>query len=97
MYYVIFLFYIQLIFIKNEINITEIDKKFESQFESSHLKTVCVLLVNKNDVLLKKIYGNFKVESNTPFNLGSISKSFTALGILQLIEKKKNITESKFE
>ncbi len=54
MYYLIFLFYIQLIFIKNEINITEIDKKFESQFESSHLKTVSFLLVNKKDISFKK-------------------------------------------
>ena len=89
MYYVIVLFYIRIIFIKNEINITEIDKKFESQFQSSHLKTVSVLLINKKDILFKKTYGKFKVESNTPFNLGSISKSFTALGILQLTEKKK--------
>ena len=88
MYYVLFLFYIQLIFIKNEINITEIDKKFESQFESSHLKTVSVLLVNKKDISFKKTYRKIKVNSNTPFNLGSISKSFTAIGILQLIEKK---------
>ena len=60
MYYVIVLFYIRIIFIKNEINITEIDKQFESQFQSSHLKTVSVLLINKNDVLLKKYMENSK-------------------------------------
>ena len=88
MHYVIFLFYIQLIFISNEINIAEINNKLETEFESSHLKTASVLLVNKTDILFNKTYGSFKVKSNTPFNLGSISKSFTALGILQLIENK---------
>ena len=89
MHYVIFLFYIQLIFIRNEINIAEIDKKLETEFESSHLKTASILLINKTDILFNKTYGSSKVKSNTPFNLGSISKSFTALGVLQLIENNQ--------
>ncbi len=100
MYFVLFLFYIQLIFISNEINIAEINNKLETEFKSSHLKTASVLLVNKTDILFNKTYGSFKVKSNTPFNLGSISKSFTALGILQLIENKnlslnQNLNEFK--
>ena len=88
-YEIFFLFYIQLIFINNEINISEIDKKLETEFQSSHLKTASILLVNKTDILFNKTYGRYKVKSNTPYILGSISKSFTALGILQLIEKNK--------
>ncbi len=91
MLYIIFLLYIQLIFISNEINIKEkdIDDMFKSEFPSTHLKTVSVILVDKTNIIFNKTYGKFKVNSNTPFNLGSISKSFTALGILQLIEKGK--------
>lgn len=60
------------------------------------------VLVMKNDsIILRKAYGKANMEwdiKNTPdtkFVLASITKYFTALGIVQLIERKKLATDSK--
>ena len=60
------------------------------------------VLVMKNDsVILRKAYGEANMEwkvKNTPdtkFVLASITKFFTALGIIQLVEKKQLSTDSK--
>lgn len=47
-----------------------------------------VSIVNKNEVLFSGNYGQCK-SSDTPFLLGSVSKSFTAVCIMQLVERQK--------
>ncbi len=54
-----------------------------------------VLVIQNEKILLNKGYGftdktrQHKVEPNTIFNIASITKSYTAIGILQLVEKGK--------
>lgn len=54
----------------------------------AHFPAMSVTIVNKEEVLLSRTYGNCK-SADTPFLLGSVSKSFTALCIMQLVEQGK--------
>ena len=60
-----------------------------------------VLVTKKDAVLLKKAYGLADYEWKTPntidtkFSLASVSKQFTAVAIMQLIEKRKISLEDK--
>ena len=47
-----------------------------------------VVVVNPNEVLFSKTYGNCK-SIDTPFIIGSMSKSFTAISIMKLVEENK--------
>ena len=62
-----------------------LDKLIESNMKLAKLKTVGIIIVNKTSPIFKKVYGETdKVSLTSPFILGSVSKSFTALGILKL-------------
>ncbi|MCB1178146.1 MAG: beta-lactamase family protein, partial [Leptospiraceae bacterium] len=56
-------------------------------------KGVSILVFNDKEVLFQKGYGTYKedkqVDENTIFKVGSVSKIFTALGIMKLMEKGK--------
>lgn len=72
----------------------DIDSYLSAQFGSN--QPGCAILVAKNGQLLyKKGFGlasmewSIPVETNTVFQIGSVTKLFTALGILQLAEKQK--------
>jgi len=60
-----------------------------------------VLLAKGNEVIFKKTYGyasfekNTQLNENTIFQTASISKTFTAVAVLQLIEKGKLSLDSK--
>ncbi len=64
----------------------EIDSYLANACEKAHFPAMSITIVNKEDVLLSKTYGNCN-SANTPFLLGSVSKSFTALCIMQLVER----------
>ena len=66
----------------------EIDSYLANACEKAHFPAMSITIVNKEDVLLSKTYGNCN-SANTPFLLGSVSKSFTALCIMQLVERGK--------
>ncbi len=66
----------------------EIDKYLEDSFNKAHFPAMSVTIVNKTDIMFSKTYGDCK-STNTPFLLGSVSKSFTALCIMQLEEENK--------
>lgn len=53
-----------------------------------HIPGMAIIVVNKSDIIFKKKYGNC-LNYNTPFIIGSMSKSFTALAIMQLVERGK--------
>lgn len=65
-----------------------IDNYLSSSFKKANFPAMSITIVNKSDVLLSKAYGDCK-NTNTPFLLGSVSKSFTALCIMQLVEQNK--------
>ncbi len=56
--------------------------------EKAHIPAMSVSIVNKNEILFSENYGQCK-SSDTPFLLGSVSKSFTAVCIMQLAEQQK--------
>jgi CubicO group peptidase (beta-lactamase class C family) len=56
---------------------------------------MALAIIKNGDVIIKKEYGfsdvseNEIVNSETGFNIGSISKMFTAWGIMKLVEDQK--------
>lgn len=49
---------------------------------------MAVMVVDKDDILFSNTYGNCE-NIDTPFMIGSMSKSFTAIAIMQLVEDGK--------
>lgn len=72
----------------------EIDSYLADACEKAHFPALSITVVNKDDVLLSKTYGDCE-STDTPFLLGSVSKSFTALCIMQLVEQGKIDLSSK--
>ncbi|MDE6869960.1 MAG: beta-lactamase family protein [Clostridia bacterium] len=66
----------------------EIDSYLADACAKAHFPAMSITIVNKEDVLLSKTYGDCE-STDTPFLLGSVSKSFTALCIMQLVEQGK--------
>lgn len=74
--------------------INELESYLSGQFNTNQ-PGCAVLVAKKGEVLYKKGFGLANMEWNTPigtntvFQIGSVTKLFTALGILQLAEKQK--------
>lgn len=66
----------------------EIDNYLQRCVKNANIPAMSVTIVNKNDVLYSGNYGQCK-SNDTPFLLGSVSKSFTAVCIMQLAEQQK--------
>lgn len=56
--------------------------------EEYHVPGMAVIVVDKDEVLFAETYGNCE-SIDTPFIIGSMSKSFTALSVMQLFEQGK--------
>lgn len=65
-----------------------IDDYLQKCVENANIPAMSVSIVNKNTVLFSGNYGQCK-NNDTPFLLGSVSKSFTAVCIMQLVEQQK--------
>lgn len=75
--------------VQDESNIyNEIDSYLADACEKAHFPSMSITIVDKENVLLSKTYGDCE-STDTPFLLGSVSKSFTALSIMQLVEQGK--------
>ena len=62
-----------------------LDGLIQQQINLTKVKTVGFVIANESGPFFTKIYGETdKVTTKSPFILGSVSKSFTALGILHL-------------
>ena len=73
-----------------------IDAYLSDAAQKAHFPAMSVTIVDKENVLLSKTYG--KCEStDTPFLLGSVSKSFTALCVMQLVEQGKMDLNAKIK
>lgn len=66
----------------------KISEQITEDVENYHIPAMAVIVVDKDNVLFQKIYENCD-SIDTPFLIGSMSKSFTALVIMQLAEKGK--------
>lgn len=66
----------------------KIDKQLEQDIEDYNIPGMSVMVVNSDEVLFSGTYGDCE-SIETPFIIGSMSKSFTALAIMQLVEQGK--------
>lgn len=71
-----------------------LDQYLEQSVQSLHIPGMAVLMVDRDKVLFANTYGNCN-SVDTPFIIGSLSKSFTAVSVLQLVEQKKIRLEDK--
>lgn len=67
---------------------SNINTYLQSCMKSTHIPSMSVTIVNKDNVLFSQNYGDCE-NCNIPFFLGSVSKSFTAVCIMQLSEQGK--------
>ena len=65
-----------------------------STVSKAHFPAMSVTVVDKESILLSKTYGACE-STDTPFLLGSVSKSFTALCTMQLVEQGKIELDAK--
>ena len=66
----------------------EIDAFLTENVARAGFPSMSVTIVDKDEVLMSKSYGTPGLEK-TPYLIGSVSKSFTALCIMQLVEQGK--------
>ncbi|MDE6597443.1 MAG: beta-lactamase family protein [Clostridia bacterium] len=67
---------------------SSIDAYLSQATQRAHIPATSVTIVDKESVLLSKTYGKCG-SADVPFLLGSVSKSFTAVCIMQLVENGK--------
>ena len=67
---------------------SEIDTYLQECTENARIPAMSVTIVDKDKVLLSQSYGECE-NCDTPFLLGSVSKSFTAVCVMQLAEQGK--------
>lgn len=78
----------------NDVDIYEkIDNYLADASKKAHFPAMSVTIVDKEKTLLSKAYGDCKA-TDTPFLLGSVSKSFTALCIMRLVEQGKVVLDN---
>ena len=65
-----------------------IGNQLKRELDELHIPGMAVAIVDSKEVLLAETYGNCK-SINTPFIIKSVSKSFTALAIMRLVEEDK--------
>lgn len=71
-----------------ELDYDKIDEQLKSDVKSYHIPGMAVIVVSPDEVLFSGTYGNCS-SIDTPFLIGSMSKSFTALSVMQLAEQGK--------
>ena len=67
----------------NQTQIERIDDMIKNRMDSAKLKNFGIVIVNSSTIIHQRVYGP-KIDINTPFAIGSVTKSITALGILKL-------------
>ena len=72
----------------NNIYYDSVSKMLEKDIKENHIPSMAVIVVNRDEVIFSKTYGNCE-NIDTPFIIGSMSKSFTALSIMKLVEENK--------
>lgn len=76
----------------NQLN--DVDSMLEKAVNDYNIPGMSVAIVDSERVIFSKSYGNC-ISADTPFIIGSLSKSFTAVCIMQLVEQKQiNLDDS---
>jgi CubicO group peptidase (beta-lactamase class C family) len=72
-----------------------VDAAFETYFKPTNIPGIAVAVIKDDKIVYQKAYGFANLEKeiavtmNTPFNVGSISKTILATGIMQKVEQGK--------
>lgn len=82
---IIYLFWICNLFAQNDFK--EIDVFLEKQMQTWHIPNISIAITNKDSILYIKEFGDDKSKGN--YLIGSISKPFTAIATMQLVEQGK--------
>lgn len=82
---IISLFPIRNLFAQN--NFKEIDIFLEKQMQTWHIPNISIAITDKDSILYIKEFGNDKSKGN--YLIGSVSKPFTAIATMQLVEQGK--------
>ena len=78
------------------------DSLFQASVDSAEIAGGTIIVYQKDKILLKKSYGFASLELSSPmpddaiFEIGSVTKQFTAAAILKLVEAKKISLEDDF-
>lgn len=80
--------------VTNQMNYKTVDEYLQSCVENAHIPALSITIVDKDNVLFSSCYGECD-DCDTPFVLGSVSKSFTAVCVMQLVEQGKIDLEEK--
>lgn len=78
------------------------DSLFQVSIDSSQIAGGAIIVFQKDKLLLKKSYGYASLELSSPmpenaqFEIGSVTKQFTAAAILKLVESKKLSLDDDF-
>ena len=71
-------------------NVAAIDAYIEAQTSRHHIQGLAVAITHDDETIHARGYGTAgegrSVQADTPFYLGSVSKSFTALAVMQLVD-----------
>ena len=67
---------------------SELDVYFSEAFEAANIPGAAVIITDSENTLFSNTYGNCG-GADEPFIIGSISKTFTAAAVMQLVEKGK--------
>jgi len=70
------------------IKLAAINSYLEENFPNTYMPGMSIVIVNADSVLYSRSFGDCE-SAETPFIIGSISKSFTAAAIMQLAEQGK--------
>jgi CubicO group peptidase (beta-lactamase class C family) len=82
-------------------DIPQLDARLAQMFQAGHIPGATVAIVENGNVTFAKGYGYADVAgkiaatADTPFRAGSISKAFTAIGIMTLVEQGKLSLDAK--
>lgn len=71
-----------------------IDSQLRKEIEELHIPGMAIAIVDSKEVLFAETYGNCD-SIDAPFIIGSLSKSFTALAVMQLVEEGKIDLDTK--
>lgn len=70
-----------------------LDQFIQQNIDKNHIPGLSIAIVNKNEVIFSKGYGkdgnNKNIISSTPFAIASLSKAFTAMAVMQLVDAGK--------
>ncbi|QJP34678.1 beta-lactamase family protein [Nonlabens sp. Ci31] len=78
------------------------DSLFQTSIDSAQIAGASILIFHKDKILLNKSYGFASLELSTPmptdgiFDIGSVTKQFTAAAILKLVEAEKLSLDDDF-